>query len=218
MFDLEKQIAVWRKQMLAAGIKAPAPLDELEIHLREEIERQMKSGLNPNEQAAFENAAQKIGRPGELKAEFNLAAGFESSRQRRRVGFIYAVILGLYALIFADLLFKNDLAFTERLLGLAAVATALLVNYAAWQFASRIFPVIISRRLQSAVGLIGGVSGIAWFLAFAYLILPRCNFMPGQLFVVVVWALVPVMSLPALTFLGLEKSEPRPFPANRLLN
>jgi hypothetical protein len=32
--------------MLAAGIETPLPLEELEIHLREEIERQVKSGLN----------------------------------------------------------------------------------------------------------------------------------------------------------------------------
>ena len=37
MFSLEKSIAGWREQMLAAGIKAPVPLEELEIHLREEI-------------------------------------------------------------------------------------------------------------------------------------------------------------------------------------
>ena len=51
MFDLEQSIAEWRQQMLAAGIKTPVPLEELEIHLREEIERQMKSGLN--EQTGF---------------------------------------------------------------------------------------------------------------------------------------------------------------------
>ena len=40
MFDLEQSIADWRRQMLAAGIKTPVPLEELESHLREEIERQ----------------------------------------------------------------------------------------------------------------------------------------------------------------------------------
>ena len=37
MFDLEQSIAEWRRQMLAAGIKTPVPLEELEIHLREDI-------------------------------------------------------------------------------------------------------------------------------------------------------------------------------------
>ena len=68
MFDLEQKISEWRKQMLAAGIKSPVPLDELEVHLREEIERQMKSGLNEPE--AFNSAVQKIGRASALKTEF----------------------------------------------------------------------------------------------------------------------------------------------------
>ena len=57
MFDLEQSIADWRRQMLAAGIKTPVPLEELEIHLREEIEQQMKSGLSA--QQAFEIAVKK---------------------------------------------------------------------------------------------------------------------------------------------------------------
>jgi hypothetical protein len=54
--------------MLAAGIQTPEPLEELEIHLRDEIERQMKSGLD--EQNAFEVSAQKIGEARSVKIEF----------------------------------------------------------------------------------------------------------------------------------------------------
>src|SRR5476651_655166 len=73
MFDLEQSIAEWRTQMLAAGIKTPVPLEELEIHLREEIERQMKSGTNP--QQAFENSVQQMGHADELKGEFKKICG-----------------------------------------------------------------------------------------------------------------------------------------------
>ena len=68
MFDLEKSIAEWRKEMFVAGIKAPVPLEELEIHLREEIERQLKSGVNLEH--AFENSARIIGGGNALKSEF----------------------------------------------------------------------------------------------------------------------------------------------------
>jgi hypothetical protein len=37
MFDLEQTISEWRRQMLSAGIKTPVPLEELEIHLREDV-------------------------------------------------------------------------------------------------------------------------------------------------------------------------------------
>ena len=60
--------------MLAAGIKTPVPLEELEIHLRDEIEQQTKLGLEEAE--AFEAAALKIGQGGLLKKEFVRAGGF----------------------------------------------------------------------------------------------------------------------------------------------
>lgn len=68
MFDLEKSIAQWRRQMLGAGIKAPESLDELENHLREEVEKQIKLGQTP--ERAFEIAVDQIGRPALLKVEF----------------------------------------------------------------------------------------------------------------------------------------------------
>jgi hypothetical protein len=68
MFDLENSISDWRKQMLAAGIKTPVPLEELENHLRHEIQRQIK--LELNEQRAFETAVQQIGDASAIKMEF----------------------------------------------------------------------------------------------------------------------------------------------------
>jgi hypothetical protein len=68
MFNLEEKISQWRKQMLAAGIKTPVPLEELESHLRDEIEQQVRSGLS--EQAAFETTIRQVGRAEHLKIEF----------------------------------------------------------------------------------------------------------------------------------------------------
>ena len=59
MFDLEHSIADWRKQMLAAGIKTPMPLEELESHLREDVARQMQSGTTAEQ--AFKIAIHGIG-------------------------------------------------------------------------------------------------------------------------------------------------------------
>ena len=69
MFDLEKSITRWREQMLAAGIKTPSPLEELENHLREEIEQQMNSGAS--EQDIFHSAVEKIGQAHTLETEFS---------------------------------------------------------------------------------------------------------------------------------------------------
>jgi len=76
MFDLEQAIADWRKQMLAAGIKAPVPLEELEIHLRDEIELQIKSGVE--EERAFGGAVAQVGPADFLKTEFERSKEFLS--------------------------------------------------------------------------------------------------------------------------------------------
>ena len=55
--------------MLAAGIKTPVPLEELEIHLRDTIDRQVRSGVGV--QGAFEMSVKQIGRPNTLEREFN---------------------------------------------------------------------------------------------------------------------------------------------------
>src|ERR1700678_3816833 len=68
MFDLEQSLGIWRRQMITAVTTAPIPLEELESHLREEIERQIKSGLSEPE--AFKIGIQKIGQGPILQDEF----------------------------------------------------------------------------------------------------------------------------------------------------
>src|SRR4051812_42082275 len=68
MFDIEKAISDWRRQMRAAGIKNDDALNELESHLRDEIQQQTQAGLTP--QQAFEAAVTRIGGPQALNTEF----------------------------------------------------------------------------------------------------------------------------------------------------
>ena len=72
MFDLEKAVVDWRKQMLSAGIKFPTPLEELESHLREAVEQQMRAGFS--DQIAFGMAVREIGQTGDLQTEFAKAS------------------------------------------------------------------------------------------------------------------------------------------------
>src|SRR6476646_5639493 len=68
MFNLDHAITEWRRQMTAGGINTPSVLDELESHVREDVERQMRSGLDA--QGAFDEAVRKIGPARALKHEF----------------------------------------------------------------------------------------------------------------------------------------------------
>ena len=94
MFDLEQSIAEWRRQMLAAGIKTPVPLEELEIHLREEIERQVKLNLSLDAQEAFNFAVWKIGQAEKLKMEFQKADMISPWRFLAALGGLAIVVIG----------------------------------------------------------------------------------------------------------------------------
>jgi hypothetical protein len=118
MFDLEQSIMDWRKQMLGAGIKTPVPLEELEIHLREEIEQQM-SGLS--EQEIFNSAVQKIGQAGLLKTEFKKAGGFigwlgenKSARINRVLGLLWLAYCSWFFFIIAAPLLAFFLSYKPR--------------------------------------------------------------------------------------------------------
>jgi hypothetical protein len=90
MLNLEQSIAEWRRQMLAAGIKTPVPMEELEMHLREDVEQQIRAGLSVEQ--AFEAAVQEIGRPTMLKNEFRKV---ERTIMKR----IMMILLGIFGVL-----------------------------------------------------------------------------------------------------------------------
>jgi hypothetical protein len=93
MFDLEQAIADWRQGMLDRGIGSPVPLEELENHLREDIERRIEAGTS--EQMAFETTVTRMGRGDELKKEFVRAGGWASwlgNDRTMRVNRIFGVL------------------------------------------------------------------------------------------------------------------------------
>jgi hypothetical protein len=113
MFNLEQAIADWQQQMLAAGIKSPTPLEELEIHLREEIEGQMKSGLN--EQTAFEISIRRIGQPKFLESEFKK---IERTSMKQLFKIVAAFLLGVAIQLPGSFQLRADLVMADGKLAL----------------------------------------------------------------------------------------------------
>ncbi len=96
MFDLEEAIATWRRQVRAAGIQTPVPLDELENHLREEFAGEVQSGADP--QAAFAIAVARFGPAAGLRTEFKNSEGFRGmigadavERTNRALGLLWLI-------------------------------------------------------------------------------------------------------------------------------
>ena len=90
MFDLDKAIAEWRQQSLSAGIQNPLVLDELESHLRDDVERQVRSGISARQ--AFDAATRRIGQPGVLRAEFKKAEQAKPVIQRKVVWALSSIL------------------------------------------------------------------------------------------------------------------------------
>lgn len=81
MFDLNTATADWRRQMLAAGVKDPNVLEELEGHLCEEMDQQMRTGVSAEQ--AFGIAVQCIGQPDALQSEFAKSIAATGTRLQR---------------------------------------------------------------------------------------------------------------------------------------
>jgi hypothetical protein len=124
MFDLETSIAEWRRQRLAAGIKTPVPLEELESHLRDEMERQMKSGLNAHK--AFEISVQRIGEPQSLKGEFKkIERTFMKQTAKIGAGVI-GILVGMVLMIPGSVQLRHEVVMANGKLGLWLLGWVLL--------------------------------------------------------------------------------------------
>jgi len=83
MFDLEQAISDWRQALVSSGVKAREVLDELESHLRDEVDRQRRS--NPESTMAFEAAVRQLGETNLLKSEFAKNRGLLAQDQLKQM-------------------------------------------------------------------------------------------------------------------------------------
>ena len=95
MFDLNQAISDWRRQLASRGIRASDVLDELESHLREDVDQQVRSELS--QQQAFQAAILRIGEGKALQKEFRKVNRHNTIR--RTILKILAVISALIAVV-----------------------------------------------------------------------------------------------------------------------
>jgi hypothetical protein len=204
MFDLEQAIVEWRRTIQAAGVKIPAVLDELESHLRDETEEQMRSGSSAAE--AFEIASQRIGPPSALSAEFQNARGLEPGKLRKWCAVAYGVELAVYTLLQGRQILGAAPAHDELFLGIAGLIATLAIAYGGWRLAPRIMKIISNQTARAFVASACCVLGILWLNVFAWFILPRFEFTPGQFAAAFLWAMLPLVTLPTLLS-GIDQRE-----------
>ena len=156
MFNLEQAITDWRRQMVTGGIESRELLDELESHLRDEIERQIYSGIN--EQNAYLAAVASIGPARALKGEFAKVA--KSDRGQRRI-FLRTFYFGSVAfvlLVNTWTLLAYELSTLQRSLGVSAVSLICLY-LACLPHLLRSLPAVRYDRLEKAIKM---ASSLVW--------------------------------------------------------
>ena len=194
MFDLQKSIDDWHKQMLAAGVQSPVPLEDLELHLREEIERLRESGLD--ESSAFSTAVQNLGPVETLREEFEkviLEANLARSRRRwlafEILFFAYAllfpVVLGIMAFVVSNGVF-SEMTFGEKSGSLASAVMFSLFAFG-MRFICLKYPGRFTKRIRDALFF----TVLLWLLVLAYVVMPHSNFADGARSVVSMWGLSP---------------------------
>jgi len=194
MFDLEQAIAEWRQRMRAAGIQSPVPLEELESHLREEMERLRETGLS--DPTAFDAAVREMGEAGLLTVEFARAGGLSSwfgNDRATRIHRILGVLWVMQCLWYGSKLllnFAQGLPFYWLTWGMLALVLGI-----AYELAGMVGGIYLFRgsrwgrstiRLMAAVGLLLAIVQISVFR-----MLPVEGGILSVFNVITLWLLIP---------------------------
>ena len=205
MFDLDKAVAAWRNNLRAAGMKNRTLLNELESHLRDEVERQLKSGSDVR--GAFESAVRQLGQPAELKSEFNKLGEARIVWLHKFMRVCSLCCAFVYSALGTNWLQRTEMTSGLRALGFLAIgSTALFVL--GIPFYHRFLPAISNpiRRVSIVIGLV--LAGVVPLSGFMNFILPHLNLTEGQFGVTLLWMMMPGVSLPCIGY-GLEMAARR---------
>ncbi|HLX68433.1 MAG TPA: permease prefix domain 1-containing protein [Verrucomicrobiae bacterium] len=193
MFNLETFIAEWRRQMRAAGINSPVPLDELESHLREDIGQRIHSGATPEQ--AFALAVKQIGSGEKLKAEFSKVEDTKRMRAKENLrrwsivigtAFVYLVLSSAWYLGVRS--GKLEITGVEVVLAAGAMAPMILLGWAGRSLAKTL--PVISENWIIVIALATLFAGAALFRVCFPVISPT-NLVHLQ--IVTLWLLSPML-------------------------
>lgn len=188
MFNLDLAIARWRRQMIADGIKFTVLLDELESHLRDDVDQQMSSGAPAEE--AFREAVQRIGPADNLQEEFTNAGGPPLTSRQKLLRICCAVMALFILLIETWTLLEFEMTPAERVLGFALILSAASYVAALPRLHRAVFRGVrglVLGRTISAICNFGSLLLMSslWLSLFGLIILPS-----EGLFYVVFWSIV----------------------------
>lgn len=178
--------------MIAGGIKSPVPLDELENHLREDIQNQIRSGATAGQ--AFAVAAKQMGDARGLNREFEKVSEESPKRKRLRAASIIAGVAFAYAAVFATWILarragKIEITSTEFLLVSGSMAATIFFGFMG-RHVAKFLPAVTDVRLQSAAIVAAFFFG-AGLLRFIWGSLTLDSLVHAQ--IVLLWTMSPIL-------------------------
>jgi len=154
--------------MSAGGVKNPAVLDELESHVREDVERQTRAGVEA--QKAFEAAVKKIGPASALKREFKKSMGAVILERLMLAAAIFVLAFGAFLSV-ATLLLCYQTA-QERVMGFVVISLS-FGTICVWPAFVSQLPVVPAKRKLHAMQVACLAAGIAISTFYVQVILPH---------------------------------------------
>lgn len=187
MFNLNHAISEWRRQMIAGGVTTPAVLDELESHLREDVERQTRAGTS--EQQAFDAAVKKLGPASALKTEFR-KSGLSAALEKMMIA-VAAVFVAFIIFLTTAAMILCYSRLGDRLMGFVTLGF-LLVAIFGWRRAAPFLPVIPSKQKRWAMEILCLLLGFGISTFYVQVIVHRFEVPGGMLPAIGFWAVFPI--------------------------
>jgi hypothetical protein len=159
MFYLDRTITEWRKRMAAGGIKNAAVLDELESHVRDDVEQQMRGGATA--ERAFQEAVQRVGTSAELNQEFAKVSRPQPRLSRTTVLLCCAGFALFVFLVETWLLMESEISAAERSLGVGLVF-AISCYIGGLPYLNRMWPGVRGWALRRAIATVCNFAAVAW--------------------------------------------------------
>jgi hypothetical protein len=169
MFNLDQAIANWKRQLAASGLTQTQALDELESHLREEVQRQITSGKSP--ERAFEIAIARLGDPNALKNEFNKTRPARGAMEKLRIAI--ALLLGAFVAFLGVAAFILCYSTLLDRLTLAATVICILAIARYWPLAIPYLPAIPERKKRNTVSAVCMLAGFGIANFVSQVVLPH---------------------------------------------
>lgn len=191
MFDLEQFITEWRRQMVNAGIKNPVPLEELENHLREDIQNRVRSGAGAEQ--AFKEAVKQLGAGVRLRLEFEKVSRERKRRWLRASSIIGGTLFAYSAVIASWIVARRagriEISATEFFLFLGAMFATMFFGFTGRYFA-KFLPIVLNEKLQ-AVYIAAAILLGAELIRIVWDHLALGNFAQAQ--IVLLWTMSPLL-------------------------